>query len=223
MFDVLLESGRHGTSHRCAPGAAIALLVHVALGGAAVWATLHPKSAAQAASLPIVITWPSDRDRIAQPGPVAPIWSRAPGPVPPIIPITELPPVDGASTSDLQRWLRASLDASGGSPVGSDPSALWSVDRVEDAPMLLSAPPPVYPEFLRRAGVEGRVVVAAVVDTLGRAERPSVRVVESAHAGFEGPARDYVLCALFRPARVHGRAVRVLVRIPIDFKLRRGT
>jgi hypothetical protein len=28
--------------------------------------------------------------------------------------------------------------------------------------------------------------------------------------------------ALFRPARVHGRPVRVLVRLPIDFKLRQG-
>jgi len=28
-----------------------------------------------------------------------------------------------------------------------------------------------------------------------------------------------VLKALFRPARVHGRAVRVLINIPIDFKI----
>jgi hypothetical protein len=30
-----------------------------------------------------------------------------------------------------------------------------------------------------------------------------------------------VLRALFRPARVHGRAVRVLVNLPIDFKIKR--
>jgi hypothetical protein len=30
-----------------------------------------------------------------------------------------------------------------------------------------------------------------------------------------------VLKALFRPARVHGRAVRVLVNLPIDFSIKR--
>ena len=29
----------------------------------------------------------------------------------------------------------------------------------------------------------------------------------------------FAVAALFRPARVHGRAVRVLVNIPYDFKL----
>lgn len=87
--------------------------------------------------------------------------------------------------------------------------------------MLLSAPPPVYPEPLRRAGIEGRVVVETVVDTLGRAEPGSLVVVESPAPGFAAPARAYVLRALFRPARVHGRAVRVPVRVPIEFRLAR--
>lgn len=223
MFDVLLESGRHGTPRHLAPGASIALLVHVALGAAAVWATVHAKSAAQAAPPHVVIPWPADPERTAQPGPLDPIWRDGLNQVPPIAPLTDLPPIDAGSSPDPRQWLHAAIDAAHGSAVNSDPGALWSIDRVEAAPMLLSATPPAYPEFLRRAGFEGRVVVEAVVDTLGRAERASVRVVESAHAGFEGPSRDYVLRALFRPARVHGRAVRVLVRIPIDFKLRPGS
>jgi len=31
-----------------------------------------------------------------------------------------------------------------------------------------------------------------------------------------------VLKTLFRPARVHGRAVRVLINIPIDYKITQG-
>ncbi len=37
---------------------------------------------------------------------------------------------------------------------------------------------------------------------------------------FEAAARAYVLGALFRPGRMRGRAVRVLVRLPISFTLR---
>jgi len=47
-----------------------------------------------------------------------------------------------------------------------------------------------------------------------------VKVLQSPNPGFDQSAKSYVLKALFRPARVHGRAVRVLVQIPVDFKLR---
>src|SRR5437660_1536840 len=63
------------------------------------------------------------------------------------------------------------------------------------------------------------VVIGAVAATLGRVEPRSVSIVASPDPGFAVSARDYVLRALFRPARVHGRPVRVLVRLPIDFAL----
>jgi len=52
---------------------------------------------------------------------------------------------------------------------------------------------------------------AGDIDTTGRAEPPSVKVIQSPTPGFDQPAKNYVLRALFRPARVHGRAVRVLI------------
>ena len=52
-------------------------------------------------------------------------------------------------------------------------------------------------------------------------EPPSVKVIQSPNPGFDQPAKNYVLRALFRPARVHGRAVRVLVNLPIDFKIKK--
>ena len=93
-------------------------------------------------------------------------------------------------------------------------SARWTI-----RPALLAGPPLVYPEVLRRAGTTGTVVVQVVIDTLGRAE-PRSLVLESSYAGFETAARAYVLGAVFRPGRTHGRAVRVLVRLPIGFTLR---
>jgi periplasmic protein TonB len=91
---------------------------------------------------------------------------------------------------------------------------------VEQRPELLSAPPPVYPQLLRQAGIQGRVVLRAVIDTTGRVEPTSVRIVKSPSAGFEQPTRDWVLKALFRPARIHGRAVRVFINLPVDYSLK---
>jgi len=91
---------------------------------------------------------------------------------------------------------------------------------VEEKPAVLSGPTLVFPELLRQAQISGRVLVQAIVDTLGRAEPPSVKVIQSPNPGFDQSAKNYVLKALFRPARVHGRAVRVLLQIPVDFKLR---
>ena len=90
---------------------------------------------------------------------------------------------------------------------------------MDDPPALLAGPPLAYPEVLRRAGTTGTVVVQVVIDTLGRAE-PRSLLLESSHAGFEAAARAYVLGAVFRQGRTHGRAVRVLVRLPIGFTLR---
>jgi TonB family protein len=94
----------------------------------------------------------------------------------------------------------------------------WSATAVDDPPVLLAGPPLAYPEALRRVGAVGTVVVQAVIDTLGRAE-PGSLVLQCSHAGFEAAARAYVLAAVFRPGRAYGRAVRVLVRLPIAFTL----
>ena len=92
-------------------------------------------------------------------------------------------------------------------------------EMVDERPEILSRPPLFYPPLLRHAGVQGRVIVQAVIDTLGRAEPRSLKITQRPNPGFEQSARDYVLHAVFRPARLTGRAVRVLVRIPIDYTI----
>jgi TonB family protein len=87
-----------------------------------------------------------------------------------------------------------------------------------EGPALLSGPPLQYPELLRHAGIEGRVIVQAIIDTTGRAEPASVKVIESPNPGFDQAAINWVRRALFRPARVNGQAVRALMKMPIEFK-----
>jgi TonB family protein len=94
---------------------------------------------------------------------------------------------------------------------------------VDERPEVLSGPAMQYPDLLRQAGVTGRVLVQAIIDTTGRAEPASVKVVQSPNTGFDQPAINYVLGAQFRPARIHGRAVRVLVNLPIDFSIKKNS
>ena len=107
-------------------------------------------------------------------------------------------------------------------PVSGSPPG-WVAVGSESGPEVLTGPLPQYPELLRQAGVEGRVMLEAVVDTTGRVNRDSVRVVSATHPAFVAAARQALLATLFRPAFVSGRAVRVRVRIPYDFTIRNGT
>jgi len=77
----------------------------------------------------------------------------------------------------------------------------------------------VYPPLLRLAGITGRAVLEFVVDVQGRVETGTIKVIESSHPGFATSARAAAPAMRFSPARVNGRAVRVLVRVPFDFTL----
>src|SRR5205809_1040082 len=90
---------------------------------------------------------------------------------------------------------------------------------VEGKPALLSGPPQLYPDLLRQAGIQGRVVLRAIIDTTGRVEPTSLKIVQSPSPGFDEPTKQWALKALFRPARLHGRAVRSYVNLPFDYSL----
>jgi TonB family protein len=99
----------------------------------------------------------------------------------------------------------------------------WTGLLTEEHAEVLTAPLPPYPDLLRQAGVQGRVVLDAVVDTTGRVLSPSISVVSATNPGFVATARQALLATLFRPARIGGKAVRMLVRIPYEFAIRNGT
>jgi TonB family protein len=73
--------------------------------------------------------------------------------------------------------------------------------------------------MMQQAGVEGMVVLQGVVDTSGRIERESVEVISSTQRAFDGPAMQLLRRCIFRPGRVRGSAVRVLVQLPVQFTL----
>jgi periplasmic protein TonB len=65
--------------------------------------------------------------------------------------------------------------------------------------------------------VNGKVLVQFVVDTLGRLEPGSLKVIRTDHDGFAAAARNFVEAATFKPATKRGRKVRQLVQMPFAF------
>ncbi len=100
-------------------------------------------------------------------------------------------------------------------------TAVVSAADLEQPPQLVaqSCAAPVYPPMLRAARVEGRVLIQAVVDTLGRVEPGSLEILQTGHSQFNDAARRSVVSCRFRPAMAGGRPVRARVHVPISFRL----
>lgn len=115
------------------------------------------------------------------------------------------------------RSVRSTLLAEGD---GADGGAV-AVERVDEKPRLANTGEiqrllrRFYPPVLREEGISGQVLLRFVINTEGRVEPASVRLVGSTHDAF-GKATTRVVDRLrFRPASIEGRRVRVLVSLPI--------
>jgi TonB family protein len=138
------------------------------------------------------------------------------------IPAT-LPPIDLRERFDPRDYSGTGVEGGSGAGIvlpGADAGQVYAVALVTEQPDRLAGPIPAYPPILKQAGIQGRVTLEAVVDTAGRVEPGSVRVVSSPNPLFDPPSVAALRATLFRPARVNGRAVRVLIKLPFDFVIR---
>jgi len=81
----------------------------------------------------------------------------------------------------------------------------------------VTAGPMRYPEVLKAAGISGRVVVQFVVDTTGHVDPSSFKLISTPHPAFANSAKELVTKSVFRPGRMRGQAVAVLVQQSINF------
>lgn len=95
-------------------------------------------------------------------------------------------------------------------------------NMVDERPRVLLGPELEYPEAARMQCVTGRVLIQMVIGRDGRAEAPSVRIIQRVDPFLDRAALDYARHASFKPGKVRGEAVRTLVNLPIDFKIRGG-
>jgi protein TonB len=80
---------------------------------------------------------------------------------------------------------------------------------------------PRYPDILRSASVEGEVLAQFVVDTTGRVEVATFKVIRKSHDLFEAAVRSALPNMRFLPAEVGGRKVKQLVQQPFVFALQK--
>lgn len=78
-------------------------------------------------------------------------------------------------------------------------------------------PAPRYPELLRSGGVDGQVLAQFVVDTTGRPDMLTFKVLKSSHDLFTAAVRNSVPTMTFFPAEVGHKKVRQLIQMPFEF------
>jgi protein TonB len=89
----------------------------------------------------------------------------------------------------------------------------------DELPVPINPGKPPYPELARKAGIEGRVWVKALVDKRGKV-RDAIIVKESgANAGFEEAALQHAFSITYKPAISNGQPIAVWVTYPVDFRL----
>ena len=198
----------------------ISLVVHLLVIGGAVYATAragNSETSVKADTALVFLEQPRATTSTPPPALEVPLKGFQTIAVPLITPAS-LPPVNLAEHFDPKDYSGTGVE--GGRADGALPAtAAYSDADVEEHPELLAgqSPRPEYPDAMRWAGIQGRVLLQAVVDTLGRVESSSIRITQSPNPGFDRSVRDWALKARFRPARLHGRPVRVVISLPIDF------
>ena len=78
---------------------------------------------------------------------------------------------------------------------------------------------PAYPDSLQRAGIEGAVMAQFVIDTSGRIEMETVKVLSSTNLRFTQSVLEALPRMLFRPAVLNGNKARQIVEVPFKFRV----
>ncbi|HET7188758.1 MAG TPA: energy transducer TonB [Gemmatimonadaceae bacterium] len=78
---------------------------------------------------------------------------------------------------------------------------------------------PRYPAALRSLNIEGSVLAQFVVDTTGRAQMSTFKVLRASHGDFILAVREAVSRMSFYPAEIGHHKVRQMVQQPFDFRL----
>ena len=231
MLNVLLES--KGVRTKRMGGTLMSVLVHGAIVTGVVALGVRPASVdartpdfpgEDAIWIPVAPRPEAPRGRVARsveehpstPTPSLPKFDHVPPGIPPI-------DLSAAPITDATEFTRGVSTGSGGTEqrgVGSPGEGVLEERYVDRPPRMLGAPPtPVFPTSLRERGVNGRVSVQFVIDTLGRAEMSSLRVVEATDPLFAQSVRAVLPRYRFSPGEVGGQKVRTLVQLPFDFTL----
>jgi periplasmic protein TonB len=234
MFDQLLET--KAAAQKKSGGTFISLVVHSVLIAGAIYATNKTAEAFEKPKEEKVVL---QENKKKEPEPEKPKEQPKQQPVaqvaPPkgfqvITPPIEVP--DVIPDVDLSRKATDEADFSGkgvqggvakgveggtGPVISDQPYFDFQVEKAAAA--IPGSGSPAYPEMLKSSGVEGEALVQFIVDTTGRAETGSFKVLRASHDAFGQAVRAALPRMRFLPAEIGGRKVRMLVQQPFAFAL----
>lgn len=170
-------------------------------------------------------------------------WQFAPDSQPFRLDLIDLPPVTHnaggfeaiAASSEHKAAVQ---DTAASEPLPSIPDAhdpRHQLSRIETSPPVLEMadqPPDIlgglgayyvhinYPEAAIKAGIEGRLVLTYIVETDGSVS--DIHLLRSLHPLCDSAAVQALRHTRFVPGRQNGEAVRVRMRLPVQFKLLGG-
>jgi TonB family protein len=98
-------------------------------------------------------------------------------------------------------------------------TTVYDSTQVSERAAPRSVPRGEYPAAAREQKIQGRAVVAAVVNGEGHVDTTSITLTTSGNALLDAEARRIVSLARFWPACRDGVAVRSRIVVPFDFKL----
>jgi len=207
-----------GSDDMKAISSAVSISAHVALGAAVLFGTAKTgrSDPGRPRQVPIIfqpaVSTSDPSGGLSIPGPVS---------ISPPVDLSSISVLSALQTAALMKTISPVYSGAVRNTAAGQPGG-WGGLLTEEHAEVLTAPLPLYPDLLRQAGVQGRVVLEAVVDTTGRVLAQSISVVSATNTGFVAPARQALLATLFRPAMISGKPVRMLVLIPYEFAIRNG-
>jgi periplasmic protein TonB len=147
---------------------------------------------------------------------------------------TEIPPVNLNERFDPKDFTGKGVEggiaagvAGGTGPVPTIEGEVFLAAEVDEQPTMKSGAECVkaltdaYPAVMKSAGIPGKVSMQFVVNTDGRVDPGTVKIMSSSHKAFEDPARQVITSAActFKSGTSRGQPVRVLVQQGVSFKL----
>ena len=102
-----------------------------------------------------------------------------------------------------------------GANFGKGISNLFNIGDLDQQPVARVRQAPTYPYDMRRAGINGTVVVEFIINTEG--DVIQTQIVRSSHREFEMPALQAVQKWKFKPGRKGGRVVNVRASQLLEF------
>jgi protein TonB len=239
MFNNLIES--KAQKQRRAGGMVMSAVIHSVLITAAVYGTLHASEALEKPKAEKVEFVTVKKDEPPPP-------KDEPKPPPPDVVVKAPPPKgfqvltapikipDVLPDIDLSKKVTNEEDFTGKGVAGgvakgvvggvpqpaNDNQTYFEFQVEKQVSPLPGQAGPRYPDMLRSANVEGEVLAQFVVDTTGRADMSTFKVLKTTHDLFTNAVKASLPNMKFYPAEVGGHKVKQLVQMPFQFNLQKS-